>query len=71
MTRIVLDTSVIIDGKATELITAGELAEGSEVIVPRAALDELQAQASKHHEEGFAGLEELTRLRTLCDERKI
>ena len=71
MTRIVLDTSVIIDGKATELITAGELAEGSEVIVPRAALDELQAQASKHHEEGFVGLEELTRLRTLCDERKI
>jgi len=71
MARIVLDTSVIIDGKATELITAGGLAEGSEVIVPRAALDELQAQASKHREEGFVGLEELARLRTLCDERKI
>jgi len=71
MTRIVLDTSVIIDGKATELISAGELAEGSEVIVPTATLDELQAQASKHREEGFVGLEELTRLRTLCDERKI
>ena len=69
--RVVLDTSVIIDGIATSMIQSGELAEGSEMIVPIAALDELQAQASKHRDEGFVGLEELTRLRTLCQEKKI
>ena len=44
--RVVLDTSVIIDGIATSMIRSGELSEGSEMIVPIAALDELQAQAS-------------------------
>ena len=66
-----LDTSVIIDGKATELIIAGELKDVGEIIVPTAALDELQSQASKHREEGFVGLEELTKLRSLCTERNI
>ncbi len=69
--RVVLDTSVIIDGIATSMIRSGELSEGSEMIVPIAALDELQAQASKHRDEGFVGLEELTKLRTLCQENKI
>ncbi len=70
-TKLVLDTSIIIDGKASDLVTSGEIVEGSEIIVPIAALDELQAQASRHREEGFTGLRELTRLRSLCEERKI
>lgn len=69
--KVVLDTSVIIDGKASELIIAGDLAEGSQIIVPTAALDELQSQASHHREEGFTGLAELKRLRELCDQKKI
>ena len=69
--KFVLDTSIIIDGKATEMINSGEIAAGSEVIIPKAALDELQAQASKHREEGFVGLEELTRLRSLGAEKNI
>jgi ATPase len=69
--KVVLDTSIIIDGKASELVTSGEITEGAEIIVPVAALDELQAQASRHREEGFVGLRELTRLRSLCDEKKI
>jgi ATPase len=69
--KLVLDTSIIIDGKACELVSSGEITEGSEIIVPIAALDELQAQASRHREEGFTGLRELTRLRTLSEERKI
>ncbi|MDA4112134.1 MAG: PINc/VapC family ATPase [Thaumarchaeota archaeon] len=69
--KVVLDTSVIIDQKVSPLILSGEISEGSEVIVPIAALDELQAQASKRRDEGFVGLEELTRIRQLCDERKI
>lgn len=71
MNKFVLDTSIIIDGKATQMIDAGEINQGDELIIPRAVLDELQAQASKHREEGFVGLEELTRLRSLCVERKI
>jgi ATPase len=69
--KLVLDTSIIIDGKASELVENGEIAEGSEIIVPIAALDELQAQASRHREGGFTGLRELTRLRTLSEEKKI
>ena len=71
MNKFVLDTSIIIDGKATEMINSGEIAQGDVLIVPRAVLDELQAQASKHREEGFVGLEELTRLRSLCDQGKV
>ena len=69
--KAILDTSIIIDGKVTSLIESGEIPSGGEIIVPIAALDELQAQASKHREEGFIGLEELTRLRKLADEKKI
>ena len=71
MDKVVLDTSVIIEGKATEMIISGELAGVSEIIIPRAALDELQAQASKHQEEGFVGLEEITKLRSLCAGKNI
>jgi ATPase len=69
--KLVLDTSIIIDGKASELIDRGEISQGSEVIIPMAALDELQAQASKHREEGFTGLREITRLRSLGSEKRI
>ena len=68
--KAVLDTSIIIDGKVTSLIQSGEIPSGAEIIVPIAALDELQAQASKHREEGFIGLEELTHLRELADEKR-
>jgi ATPase len=69
--KVVLDTSIIIDGRITGMIESGEISEQSEIIVPVAALDELQAQASKHREEGFAGLEELSAIRRLCDDKKI
>jgi ATPase len=71
MDRFVLDTSIIIDGKATEMIKSGEIPRGAEIIIPKAALDELQAQASRHREEGFVGLEEITRLRSLGSEMNI
>ena len=69
--KVVLDTSVIIDGKISELVSSGELPEGIEIIVPVAALDELQSQASRHREEGFEGLKELNKLRELCELKKI
>jgi ATPase len=68
---VVLDTSIIIDGKATVMVESGLIEKGATIIVPTAALDELQAQASRHREEGFVGLEELTRLRTLSDKHGV
>ncbi len=68
--RIVLDTSIIIDGKISQMVRNHEL-ENIEIIVPYAVLDELQAQASKGRDPGFVGLEELKRLRALCDQNDI
>jgi len=68
--KYVLDSSIIIDGKVTELIKNEEL-QDAELIIPAAVLDELQSQASKGRESGFVGLEELKSLRKLCDEKKI
>ncbi|MCD6482962.1 MAG: Flp pilus assembly complex ATPase component TadA [Candidatus Aenigmarchaeota archaeon] len=66
--KICLDTSIIIDKKVPELI---EKRKVKEVIIPYAALDELQAQASKGREEGFIGLEELKRIREVCKKRGV
>ncbi len=63
-TLVVPDTSVIIDGSLSKLILSGKL-KNCEIITPIAVLDELQAQASKHREHGFLGLEELKKLGNL------
>lgn len=68
--KICLDTSIIIDGKITELVEKG-LIKDTELIVPLAVLDELQAQASKGREHGFVGLEELKKIRAMADDKKI
>ena len=70
ISRIVFDSSVIIDGKVSELIEKGKMKD-AELIVPTAVLDELQAQASKGREPGFIGLNELKKIRKLCEEKKI
>ncbi len=63
-----MDTSIIIDG-----LFPGMLEEGGieEVIIPRAVIDELQAQASKHLDIGFKGLRELKGIRELCEKKGI
>ena len=68
--RVITDTSVIIDRKISELIESDKLKD-VELIIPLAVLDELQAQASKGREPGFIGLDELKRLRGICNKRKI
>ena len=67
--RIIPDTSVIIDGTLSKLVESDELK--AEIVIPIAVLDELQAQASKGREPGFIGLEELKRLRKVCESKKI
>ncbi len=68
--KIVCDTSIIIDGKITQLIEKKKL-ENTDIIIPMAVLDELQSQASKGREPGFVGLEELKKIRELSKRRKI
>ena len=61
MERIVVDTSILIDGYISKNL---ERFEGlKEIIIPVAVLDELQNQASKGKKIGFEGLEEIKRLR--------
>jgi ATPase len=67
--RKVADTSIIIDGKFTEIVKESE--KDFEVVIPLAVLDELQAQASKGREPGFIGLDELKKIREICEEKKI
>lgn len=68
--KIVLDTSIIIDGKISQLLAEDKL-KVSEIIVPAVVLDEMQAQASKGREPGFIGLEELKKIRQLAEKNKI
>jgi len=63
---IVLDTSVIIDGIFGRLLESGEVKD-VEVCVPYAALDELQAQASRNVDVGFIGLDNLKKIRLFCE----
>ena len=68
--KIVPDTSVIVDGRITKILQDKEF-KGCEVIIPEAAISELENQANKGRETGFNGLEELKNLQTLHIEGKI
>ncbi len=68
--KIVVDTSIIIDGEIAKLIEAGKLKD-CEIIIPVAVLDELQAQASRSKEYGFVGLEEIKKIRRLSEQNNI
>lgn len=70
MQRIVPDTSILIQGKLSELIASKKLSNTT-IIVPRAVLDELQAQASSGREIGFDGLEEIKRIRAVAKKHKV
>jgi len=64
--KLVLDTSVIIGGRITSLIDAGEYRD-STIIVPEAVVAEIESQANRHRESGYNGLEELGRLREMAN----
>ncbi|NPA85843.1 MAG: Flp pilus assembly complex ATPase component [bacterium] len=67
---VVPDTSVIIDGLLSELVASGEL-RGAKIVIPEAVISELEHQANQGRESGFAGLEELERLRSYADQGLI
>ena len=61
--KYVIDTSVLVDGRISKMVERGEI-EG-EIIVPEAAISELEAQANFGRISGFKGLEEVKRLNEL------
>ncbi len=67
---IVPDTSVLIKGTLSELVNKGEL-KNTKIIIPRAVLDELQAQSSRGREIGIEGLEEIKKLREIGSKKNI
>ena len=67
---LVPDTSVLIDGRITELLQQGDY-PGARVVVPQAAFAELEAQANRGLETGISGLDELAALQRLAETGKI
>jgi ATPase len=67
---LVPDTSVLIDGRITSMIKAGEY-KGATIIVPEAVIAELEAQANNGREIGFSGLNELQQLSKMAEEKII
>ena len=64
MSKIVADTSVIINGQLVSQIESGSV-RNFEILIPQAVFDELQSQASKKKEQGFVGLEKIRKLKSL------
>lgn len=60
--KIVPDTSILIDGRLSELANKGLSAD---IVIPEMVLDELQSQANRGLEIGFNGLNEINRLREI------
>lgn len=69
--KYVLDTSVIIDKEISKMLQIGKIVEDSEIIIPRAVLDELQAQASTSRDQGLVGLQEIHDIREVCNNKGI
>ncbi len=65
--EIVPDTSILIDGKLSELAEKGEI--DSEVVIPEFVVDELENQANRGLEVGYAGIEEIKKIRKLGEEK--
>jgi ATPase len=61
---IIPDTSVLVQGILSEMMKSGKIKD-KKILIPRAAVDELQAQASRGRDIGFQGLEEIKKIREL------
>lgn len=64
LSKIVVDTSIIINGQLITQIESGHI-QDSEIIIPQAVFDELQSQASQKKEQGFIGLEGIKKLKDI------
>ncbi|MBO8181783.1 MAG: Flp pilus assembly complex ATPase component TadA [Archaeoglobus sp.] len=67
--KIVPDTSALVDGRLSRFFETSNF-RGS-IIIPEPAVAELEAQANFGKMSGYQGLEEITRLRRIAEERGI
>jgi ATPase len=67
--KIVPDTSIIIDGKLSDLLESGEVE--AEIIIPEFVVDELENQANRGQETGYKGFEEIKKIRRLAEEKGL
>ncbi len=65
--KYVVDTSVLIDGRVSQMLESGELA--GTIIIPEPALAELEAQANAGKMTGLQGLEEVSRIREVAEKK--
>jgi ATPase len=65
--KFVLDTSIIIEGNLSNLLEE----EVEEIIIPYAAITELEAQANRGRSQGYQGLGEIKTLQTECMRKNI
>jgi len=70
LSKIVVDTSIVINGQIIRQIESGQI-ENKEIIIPTAVLDELQSQASQKKEQGFIGLEEIKKLQEISSKHGL
>jgi len=70
LSKIVVDTSIIINGQLIILIESGKI-KNSEIIIPQAVFDELQSQASQKKEQGFIGLEAIKKLKEISGDFEL
>lgn len=68
--NIVPDTSVLVRGTLSGLIEKGKLKK-VRIIIPMMVVDELQAQASRHRDTGFSGLEEIKKIREVGKKKGV
>ena len=66
LSKIVVDTSIIINGQLIAQIESGHI-KNSDIIIPQAVLDELQSQASQKKEQGFIGLDGIKKLKEMSN----
>jgi ATPase len=66
LSKIVVDTSIVINGQLIAQIESGCISN-SEIIIPQAVFDELQSQASQKKEQGFIGLEGIKKLKDISN----
>lgn len=64
--KIVPDTSVLVDGKLSEIAEEGKI--DSDIVIPEFVVDEIENQANKGLEIGHVGIEEIRKLRELGEE---
>ncbi|PKM92476.1 MAG: hypothetical protein CVU81_00285 [Euryarchaeota archaeon HGW-Euryarchaeota-1] len=69
--KYLLDTSIIINQKISELIKTKDIPSHSTIIVPTVALRELEHQANRRERIGYAGIEELQTLQNYAKEGYI